>query len=83
MKKQRWPKTAQVRGIIFKAELSILTYNLLHDTIVYRSSGRSKTVGSITLPDGWQDMDRTWTAQDIYWKDKYDCITVQEGVLLN
>lgn len=39
------------------------------------------TYGSLDLPDDWQDMDRTWTSQDIYWEDKYDCITMQGGAL--
>ncbi len=29
--------------------------------------------GYIKLEEGWQDSDRTYTAQDIYWEDKYDC----------
>ncbi len=30
------------------------------------------TEGYIHIEDGWQDADRTYTAQDIYWTDKYD-----------
>ena len=27
-------------------------------------------------------MDRTWTAQDIYWTDKYDCLNERRGAVL-
>lgn len=37
----------------------------------------SEITGFINLNEGWQDSDRTYTAQDIYWEDKYDCLIEQ------
>ncbi len=41
--------------------------------IIIYSSNCNNDEGYIHLPDDWQDADRTYTAQDIYWADKYDC----------
>lgn len=38
--------------------------------------------GHINLPDGWQDMDRTWTAQDICWINRFDCKNVHGRAML-
>ena len=41
--------------------------------IIMYTSKSTERQGYIHLPDDWQDADRTYTAQDIYWEDKYDC----------
>ena len=41
--------------------------------IIMYTSLSTDEQGYIHLPDDWQDADRTYTAQDIYWEDKYDC----------
>lgn len=40
---------------------------------VYYNNPRTKGWGCLNLPDGWQDLERTWTGVDIFWEDKYDC----------
>lgn len=41
--------------------------------LVMYSKGYGRSFGRLEIPDGWQDMDRTWTSQDIFWVDKVDC----------
>ena len=43
---------------------------------------KEETLGILALQEGWQDADRTYTAQDIYWEDKYDCISMLKEVQL-
>ncbi len=59
------------RGLlVFKAEKP---KNTRYGIRVYYRNSRTSTWGCLELPDGWQDMDRTWTGVDIFWEDKYDC----------
>ena len=78
----KWPLKVKHNGFVYEY------YPTFWDkyTVHYRRSAheryRDRTEGKISLPKGWQDMDRTYTAQDIYWEDKYDCRIMQERVLL-
>lgn len=72
----KWPEKVKYRGRLYYAAL-------YRDRLVtYRRKGelRRYTIGKIRLPEGWQDQDRTWTAVDIYWEDKYDCKPMRERV---
>lgn len=72
----KYPKKVTHRGIKFIGYL-----HAKKGLVVYRARlewGRFYTkacdsIGVLALGPGWQDGDRVWTAQDIYWEDKYDC----------
>ena len=84
MVKIKWPEKVIHNGFIFRPRWGSRTgYN--EKSRYERSSNdfRDRSFGIIRLPDGWQDMDRTWTAQDIYWTDKYDCLSKRRGATLS
>jgi len=76
----KYPKTVIHRGWRFYPKIceGHLRYG---DCVLYSKEywGRrgAQSWGVIELKVGWQDMDRTMTAQDIYWVDKYDCRVMQ------
>ena len=80
---RKWPEKVIHRGFVFRP-YAVRKRKGYYDTVRYeRSSNVSydRTFGIIRLPTGWQDMDRTWTAQDIYWTDKYDCLNERRGAV--
>lgn len=71
----KYPRTVRHHNTNFLGR--IINYKDGTAIIVYkntsvRKASRHTTIGRIKLPYGWQDMDRTWTSQDIYWEDKID-----------
>lgn len=50
--------------------------------VIYRTPHWTNTIGILSLTPGWQDSDHVWTSQDIYWEDKYDCLSKPKGVRL-
>ena len=74
----KYPKTVTHKGIEFKGELERRTSRRANKFTVLIYSNRFVDYdGWIHLGDGWQDMDRTVTEQDIYWDDKIDCRIMQ------
>lgn len=66
-----------VRKLVFKAREP---ENTRHGIRVYYRNELTNTWGCLNLPDGWQDLERTWTGVDIFWEDKYDCMPTRERV---
>ena len=80
----KWPEKVIHRDFLFRPR-AVSKRKGYYDTVRYERAGndfRDKTFGTIRLPNGWQNMDRTWTAQDIYWTDKYDCLNERRGAVL-
>lgn len=75
----KYPKKVVRKGLTFNADEPTEGRNRRRKYYAfigyYRNS--SKTTGFISLEEGWQDSDRTYTSQDIYWKDKMDCAITQ------
>ena len=69
-----YPKTLIIDGLKCKAYFQKSYYEKVNDYVRYEDY-RGITRGEIKLPFGWQDMDRTWTSQDICWIDRFDCKT--------
>jgi hypothetical protein len=69
----KYPEKTKHFGLTYKANVEHRRSRRGKDfwIIMYTRPG-TLTEGWIHLPDGWQDMDRTLTAQDIYWDDKVD-----------
>ncbi len=70
-----YPKKVVHRDLVFQGHLhkkrGLVIYRPKQGfTRFYQSS--QDTIGILALGIGWQDGDRTWTNQDIYWEDKYD-----------
>ena len=82
----KWPEKVKRFSRLFKANFELADADeVVSDQVIYRTiithNKSSKTIGKIILPLGWQDMDRTWTFQDIYWEDKYDCLNERRGAV--
>ena len=79
-----YPKLVEHRGVTFRGYLheqkGLVIYRPTDLMAIYHHE--RKILGILALGPGWQDMDRTYTAQDIYWEDKYDCTTEQGRALL-
>lgn len=72
----KYRKTTKRGRIIFTADIQHRRSRRgVNFWIIIYSNPTVKTEGYIHLPNDWQDQDRTYTAQDIYWEDKYDCRT--------
>ena len=66
-----YPSTVNHKGIKYHGGVK-------EDHIVYANIQLvNKILGIITLKPGWQDGNRVYTFQDIYWEDKYDCKIMQ------
>ncbi|KKL12853.1 hypothetical protein LCGC14_2531620 [marine sediment metagenome] len=70
----KYPKTVIHDGIEFGGKLERRSNRRGKRFIVLIYRNRFVNYdGWIYIGEGWQDMDRTVTAQDIYWEDKVDC----------
>jgi len=68
-----YPKKVRHKGLTYKAEVEHRhTIGGKSFWIIMYTREGTQTEGYIHLEEDWQDMDRTLTAQDIYWEDKYD-----------
>ncbi len=74
----KYTKKVYREGLWFYAKLHE-GYDRYGDCILYeiRDESWMDKWGVIELEVGWQDADRTYTAQDIYWVDKVDFRTMQ------
>ena len=72
----KYEKTVVHRGMIFRGHFhkkrGLVIYRPKQGFTRYYNSNQD-TIGILALGIGWQDLDRTYTFQDIYWEDKYDC----------
>lgn len=80
----KYPKSVLHKdGWRFKADIQHRTSRRKDEFwIIIYSSKNSGLEGWIHLPDDWQDVSRTYTPQDIYWDDKYDCTDGRRGAAL-
>jgi hypothetical protein len=75
-----YPKEVYYRRMWFRGYLHSKKGLVVYRTKAEYPSSYKKsrdTIGILPLGQKWQDGDRTWTSQDIYWEDKYDCKPVR------
>lgn len=74
----KYPKRVKHNGLRYNAEIQRRKSRRgQHFWIIMYLSKTNSDEGYIHLPLDWQDIDRTYTFQDIYWEDKYDCRIAQ------
>lgn len=65
----KYPDLVRHNGLRYRPESPIRFSN--EWKVVY-SNPNNRTTGTLWLPVGYQDEDRTYTSQDIYWMDRID-----------